>query len=67
MIKNKVKELRIKLNITQEKLALDLKVTRQTIIAIESHRYNPSLELALKITKYFNVKVESVFEIELEE
>jgi putative transcriptional regulator len=47
---------------TQQKLADKAGVTRQTIIAIESGRYQPSLGLAFKIAKIFGVKVEEVFE-----
>lgn len=47
--------------LTQEDLARALGVTRQTIIAIEKGKYNPSLELAFKIAKFFKVKVEDVF------
>jgi len=48
-------------NITQEDLAEAIGVTRQTVIAMEKGKYNPSLELAFKIARYFNVKVEDVF------
>ncbi len=47
--------------LTQEDLARALGVTRQTIIAIEKGKYNPSLELAFKIAKFFKVKIEDVF------
>ncbi|MDZ3957030.1 helix-turn-helix transcriptional regulator [Bacillus thuringiensis] len=64
MVKNKIKLLRMKKNITQIQIAKDLQVTRQTIIAIENHHYNPSLELSLKISKYFNKPVEEIFFLE---
>ena len=47
--------------ITQEDLALSLSVTRQTIHAIENDKYNPSLELAFKIAKYFETTIEAIF------
>jgi putative transcriptional regulator len=48
-------------NLTQEALAEKLKVTRQTILAIEKGKYDPSLELAFKIAEVFDVKIEDVF------
>ncbi len=59
---NKIKILRAERGITQEELADIVKVTRQTIIAIEKSKYVPSLELAFKIAKYFNKNIEEVFE-----
>lgn len=47
--------------ITQEDLASSLGVTRQTIHAIENDKYNPSLELAFKIAKFFETTIEAVF------
>ena len=47
--------------LTQEDLANTLGVTRQTIIAIENGKYNPSLKLAFKIAKYFNTPIEEIF------
>jgi len=59
---NKITFYRNKLNITQEKLAQLAGVTRQTIIALEQNRYNPSLALAYKITKALEQKsIEDVF------
>jgi putative transcriptional regulator len=48
-------------NLTQEDLANAIGVTRQTVIAMEKGKYNPSLELAFKIAHYFKVKIEDVF------
>ncbi|MDZ4411867.1 helix-turn-helix transcriptional regulator [Bacillus cereus] len=62
-VKNRIKEYRKQNNITQIQMAKDLEVTRQTIIAIENHHYNPSLELTLKIAKYFNTNVENIFSL----
>ncbi len=60
-MKNRVRELREKHNITQEELAKAVGVTRQTIIAIEKGKYDPSLKLAFKIARFFGVKIEDVF------
>jgi putative transcriptional regulator len=48
---------------TQEALAEKVSVTRQTIIALESSRYSPTLPLALRIAKVFKVPVEEVFQL----
>lgn len=62
--KNELKNLREKKILSQEKLAEQLNVTRQTIISIEKGKYVPSLPLALKIAKKFNCRVEDIFDIE---
>jgi putative transcriptional regulator len=59
--KNRLRECREKASMSQERLADALGVTRQTIISIESGRYVPSLELALKAAKSFRCKVEDLF------
>jgi putative transcriptional regulator len=61
-VQNKIRVLRAMKNITQEELANALGVTRQTIIAIENEKYNPSLELAFKIAKYFETSIENTFQ-----
>ena len=48
-------------DLTQDNLAHALGVTRQTILAIEKGRYDPSLELAFKMARYFNTTVEELF------
>lgn len=58
---NNLELLRKQKNISQEELARILKVSRQTIISIEKGKYNPSLELAFKISIYFNKKIEEIF------
>jgi len=58
---NKIKTLRAEKNMTQEDLAKEVGVTRQTIIAIEKNKYVPSLELAFKLSKFFEKKIEEVF------
>ena len=47
--------------ITQEELAKELGVTRQTILAIEKDKYDPSLNLAFRIANYFKVRIEDIF------
>lgn len=60
-MKNLLEKMRKEKNINQEKLAKELEVSRQTIGSIENGRYNPSLILAFKISKYFNKKIEDIF------
>jgi len=63
-MKNKIKVERAKLNITQAQLAELVKVSRQTINAIESGKYNLSTILALKIAHVFSQSVHNIFELE---
>lgn len=58
---NHIREIRQIKGITQVKMAEDLKVTRQTINAIEKNKYNPSLELALKLVAYFDMPIDKIF------
>ncbi|MEN6342846.1 MAG: helix-turn-helix transcriptional regulator [Methanospirillum sp.] len=60
-MKNKIRVLRAMREITQEELAAALGVTRQTIIAIEKGKYDPSLSLALGIARFFQIPVEKIF------
>lgn len=60
-MKQRIKELRASFGWTQEQLSEKLGVSRQTIISIENGRYNPSLELAYKIAKSFQLSIEEVF------
>jgi len=60
-MKNIIKNLRKAANFTQQELADKLDVSRQTIIAIENDKYNPTLELAIKISKLFETSVEDIF------
>ncbi len=60
-MRNKLKVFRVMHDLTQEALAEKLGVTRQTIISIESGKYDPSLGLAFKIAGLFKVKIEDVF------
>ena len=59
---NKIKVFRAMHDMTQEKLAEEVGVTRQTIIAIEKNKYVPSLALAFKIAKVFKEKIENIFQ-----
>jgi putative transcriptional regulator len=60
-MKNRIKVFRAMHDLTQENLAHALGVTRQTIRAIEKGKYDPSLDLAFKIARYFKVPLEEVF------
>jgi putative transcriptional regulator len=60
-VKNKLEEIRKKHNLNQEQLAKDLKVSRQTIGSLENGRYNPSIVLAFRIARYFDVDIEEIF------
>ena len=60
-MENNLRVLRAMKRITQKDLASSLGVTRQTIHAIENGKYNPSLELAFKIAKFFETTIEAVF------
>lgn len=64
---NQIKHMRTARGLTQVQMALDLHITRQTITAIENNKYNPSLELALKLVKYFNVSIDEIFELKEED
>jgi len=66
-LKNKIRELREQLNLTQQALAEKVEVSRQTIISLENGRYNPSIFLAYKISKVFNLSIEIVFIFEEED
>ncbi len=61
-MKNRLKELRTAREWSQAELADKLAVSRQTINAIETEKYDPSLPLALKIGKLFKLPVEEIFE-----
>lgn len=60
-VKNSVFEERMKRSITQEDLARAVGVTRQTVIAIEKGNYVPSVLLAMKIARFFRMRVEDIF------
>ncbi len=66
-MKNRLEEIRKSNGITQEELASILEVSRQTIGSLENGRYNPSIILAFKISKYFCASIEDIFIYEEEE
>ena len=63
-MKNNIKQLRKQAGLRQEDMAQKLGVTRQTIIAIENDKYNPTLELAMKIARLLGRPVEEIFFLE---
>lgn len=60
-MKNRLGEIRKQRGINQEELATALEVSRQTIGSLENGRYNPSILLAFKIARYFNMTIEDIF------
>lgn len=65
-VKNQIKDIRETRGIKQNEMADSLGVSRQTMTAIEKMKYNPSLELSLKIASYFELSVEEIFELNSE-
>lgn len=66
-MKNRLEQIRKQHGIRQEDLAAELKVSRQTIGSLENGRYNPSIMLAFKIARYFNMTIEDIFIYEEED
>lgn len=60
-MKNRLRELRQEHNMTQEELSKRVGVSRQSIVAIETGKYDPSLKLAFKLAKEFNCSIEDIF------
>ena len=60
-MKNRLEELRKQRGLRQEELADALEVSRQTIGSLENGRYNPSIQLAFKIARYFSLTIEDIF------
>ena len=60
-MKNRLEELRKERGIKQEDLAVALEVSRQTISSLENGRYNPSILLAFKISRFFGLSIEEIF------
>jgi len=60
-MQNRLEEIRRLRDLTQEQLAADLEVSRQTIGSLENGRYNPSIVLAFKIARYFGMTIEEIF------
>ena len=61
-MKNRLEQLRKQRVIRQEDLAQALGVSRQTVISLEKGKYNPSLALAFKLARYFNLSIEDIFD-----
>ena len=66
-MKNRIEEIRKERGIRQDDFAKLMGVSRQTISSLETGRYNPSIYLAYKIAKYFNMTIEEVFIFDKEE
>ena len=60
-MKNRLEEIRKERGIKQEELAAALEVSRQTIGSLENERYNPSIVLAFKLARYFDMRIEDIF------
>lgn len=60
-MQNRIEEIRKSKGIRQEEFARALGVSRQTISSLETGRYNPSIQLAYKIARYFDLSIEDVF------
>ena len=60
-VKNRLEEIRKERGIKQEELAAALEVSRQTIGSLENGRYTPSIILAFKLARYFNMSIEDIF------
>jgi len=60
-MKNRIEQIRKERGIRQEELAKTMGVSRQTISALETGKYNPSIALAYKISRYFDMTIEEVF------
>ena len=63
-MKNRLEEIRKERGIKQEELAAALEVSRQTIGSLENGRYNPSITLAFKLARYFDMSIEDIFSYE---
>lgn len=60
-MKNRLEEIRKQREISQQEMATALEVSRQTISSLENGRYNPSIVLAFKIARYFDMSIEEIF------
>ena len=60
-MENRLEEIRKERGIKQEELAAALEVSRQTIGSLENGRYNPSIVLAFKLARYFDMRIEDIF------
>jgi len=66
-LKNRLEEIRKSRGVKQEELAATLEVSRQTIGSLENGRYNPSIILAFKIARHFDMSIEEIFIYEEDE
>lgn len=66
-MKNRIKVLRAEKNLSQDELSKSIEVSRQTINAVENGKFNPSVKMALKMSKIFNCTVEEIFQLEDDE
>ena len=66
-MKTRIRELRAKVGLTQEELAQQVGVRRETIVFLEKGKYNPSLKLAFKVARALGSTIEEVFEFEDED
>ncbi|MFX0015967.1 MAG: helix-turn-helix transcriptional regulator [Promethearchaeota archaeon] len=66
-MKTRIKEYRVRYDLTQNELAKEVGVRRETIVFLEKGKYNPSLKLAYKIAKVFKTSIESLFIFENDE
>ncbi len=62
-IESRIHVLRAEMRITQEQLANEIRVNRATIVAIEKGNYNPSLELAFRIARFFQTDINNIFSV----
>jgi len=65
-MKNRIRELRARERMTQEGLAQEVKVSRQTLNAIENGKYDPTLLLAFRIAEVFKMRVDEIFDYKKE-
>ena len=63
-MKNKIRDLRVKLGLTQEELAKRVGVRRETIVFLEQGKYNPSLRLAHEVSRVLGTSMDSLFEFD---
>jgi putative transcriptional regulator len=63
-MKNRIKLLRVERDLSQQQLADELGIVRQTVVALEAGKYAPSLPLAFRISKLFSKPVEDIFDAE---
>jgi putative transcriptional regulator len=64
VMNNRIKEYRVKFDLTQEELAKKVNVRRETIVFLEKNKYNPSLKLAFDLARVFSVTIEELFYFE---